>query len=179
MCGVADGIRLHNQIALWRRKEAELSRKVSNTGTDCVADDFNCDAHRLRTVSVNVVDGASCSPSAETLRVLRARSISESMAALTAHDTSTVESTVDFGLMSSPVTPEEIPSIDNVKNIVSAETGVSKEELGSIFVDEKLKNGVCIKVLLTEQYLKRLAQNIPGETSRKYSKDHHQLNEVY
>ena len=132
LCGITDGIRLWNQIQLWKKKEIQMEKR------------------RTRFISYNFkdeLDSESSSP--ESPESLMNDDSSENM-----DDDTSAESAVAHRntILTPDLHPSEL-SISRIKDVLSSHTGLEPDDINRVLIDKKLKNGNIIKVVLTDEFL--------------------------
>jgi len=132
LCGITDGIRLWNQIQLWKKKEIQMEKR------------------RTRFISYNFkdeLDSESSSP--ESPESLMNDDSSENM-----DDDTSAESAVAHRntILTPDLHPSEL-SISRIKDVLSSHTGLEPDDINRVLIDKKLKNGNVIKVVLTDEFL--------------------------
>ena len=137
LCGITDGIRLWNQIQLWKKKEIQMEKR------------------RTRFISYNFKDELLTDPDSES-------SSPESPESLMSDDSSPSEnmdddtSAVVHHNRNTILTPDLHPSelsISRIKDVLSSHTGLEPDDINRVLIDKKLKNGNIIKVVLTDEFL--------------------------
>lgn len=139
LCGITDGIRLWNQIQLWKKKEIQMEKR------------------RTRFISYNFKDELLTDPDSES-------SSPESPESLMSDDSSSPsENTLDLvdddtvahhrnTILTPDLHPSEL-SISRIKDVLSSHTGLEPDHINRVLIDKKLKNGNIIKVVLTDEFL--------------------------
>ena len=133
LCGITDGIRLWNQIQLWKKKEIQMEKR------------------RTRFISYNFKDemdpdSESSSPESPESLMIDDSSPSENM---DDEDTSAVARNT---ILTPDLHPSEL-SISRIKDVLSSHTGLEPDHINRVLIDKKLKNGNIIKVVLTDEFL--------------------------
>merc|ERR1712168_351204 len=124
LCGISDGIRLWNQIQLWKKKEIQMEKR------------------RTRFISYNFKDELVDSPD------------SESSSPDSDSSDGTTTTIVSQNTILTPDLPSSSElSISRIKDVLSSHTGLEKGDINRVLIDKKLQNGNIIKVVLTDEFL--------------------------
>merc|ERR1712142_789960 len=125
LCGISDGIRLWNQIQLWKKKEIQMEKR------------------RTRFISYNFKDELVDSPDNESPSPDSDSSSMDGTTTIVSQNTILTPDLPSSGEL----------SISRIKDVLSSHTGLEKGDINRVLIDKKLQNGNIIKVVLTDEFL--------------------------
>jgi len=141
LCGITDGIRLWNQIQLWKKKEIQMEKRrtrfISYNFKDELLQDPDSESSSPESPESLLSDDGS-SPSDES--------------SMDSDDTSTAVVRSRNTILTPDLHPSEL-SISRIKDVLSSHTGLEPDDINRVLIDKKLKNGNIIKVVLTDEFL--------------------------
>jgi len=136
LCGITDGIRLWNQIQLWKKKEIQMEKRRTRFISYNFKDETDPDSESSSPESPeSLMSDDSSSPSENTLDMDESAVV---------HHRNTI--------LTPDLHPSEL-SISRIKDVLSSHTGLEPDHINRVLIDKKLKNGNIIKVVLTDEFL--------------------------
>jgi len=138
LCGITDGIRLWNQIQLWKKKEIQMEKRRTRFISYNFKDETDPDSESSSPESPeSLMSDDSSSPSENTL------DMDDDTSAVVHHRNT---------ILTPDLHPSEL-SISRIKDVLSSHTGLEPDHINRVLIDKKLKNGNIIKVVLTDEFL--------------------------
>jgi len=118
LCGITDGIRLWNQIQLWKKKEIQMEKR------------------RTRFISYNFKDELLTDPDSESSSPESLMSDDSSPSENMDDDTVAVVRHTRNTILTPDLHPSEL-SISRIKDVLSSHTGLESDHINRVLIDKK------------------------------------------